>query len=101
MYICDTGLANRFARLDMGHLFENSVFQNLRVTGELNYYQKKSGVEIDFILDKKTAYEVKITPRESDIRKLRELAGELGLEDYMIISRNYITLKGIKYGFMV
>jgi hypothetical protein len=26
----------------------------------------------------KTAYEVKITPRESDIRKFRELAGELG-----------------------
>lgn len=101
VYICDTGLANRFARLDMGHLFENSVFQNLRVTGQLNYYQKKSGVEIDFILDKKTAYEVKITPRESDIRKLRELASELGLEDYMIISRNYSTLKGVKYGFLV
>jgi len=51
--MCDTGLANNFARLDEGHLFENSVFQNLRIRGALNYYQRKSGVEIDFVLDKK------------------------------------------------
>jgi predicted AAA+ superfamily ATPase len=53
VYMCDTGLANNFARLDEGHLFENSVFQNLRIRGALNYYQRKSGVEIDFVLDKK------------------------------------------------
>ena len=86
VYICDTGLANHFARLDRGPLFENSVFQNMRLKGDLNYYQRKSGGEIDFILDKKTAYEVKITPDISDIRKTERLARELNLQDFKIIA---------------
>ena len=53
VYICDTGLVNQFAKIGAGHLFENSIFQNLRGKGELNYYQRKSGIEIDFIYDKK------------------------------------------------
>lgn len=36
VYMCDTGLANHFARLAAGHIFENSVFQNLRIQGEIN-----------------------------------------------------------------
>jgi len=52
VYLCDVGLVNRFARLDTGRLFEQSVFQNLQVKGELHYFQKKSGIEIDFILNK-------------------------------------------------
>ncbi|HZV48041.1 MAG TPA: DUF4143 domain-containing protein [Thermodesulfovibrionales bacterium] len=100
VYMCDTGLANNFARLDEGHLFENSVFQNLRIRGALNYYQRKSGVEIDFVLDKKYAYEVKINPRESDFRRLKELSVELGLKS-SIISRNYCNIKGVVYGFML
>ncbi|MEA2066552.1 MAG: DUF4143 domain-containing protein [Thermotogota bacterium] len=43
VYVCDTGLANNIVQLDMGKLFENSIFQNLRMKGELNYYQRKSG----------------------------------------------------------
>lgn len=30
VYLCDTGIANHFAKLDIGRLFENSIFQNLR-----------------------------------------------------------------------
>ena len=101
VYICDTGLANQFAKLDDGRLFENSVFQNIRQKGAVNYYQRKSGVEVDFILNKKTAYEVKLNPTEADLRKLQVLAGELGLEDFKIISRNHSALKNTLYGFMI
>ena len=101
VYICDTGLANHFARLDPGALFENSVFQNLRLRGNLNYYQKKNGREIDFILDQKQAYEVKITPQASDMKKLQELATELDLTDYAMISKNYTELENGTYGFML
>lgn len=101
VYVCDTGLANHFARLDEGHIFENSVFQNLRVIGELNYYQKKSGVEIDFILNQKDAYEVKINPSESDARKIRELSNELGIKNCHMVSRKFSEIKGITYGFML
>ncbi|MBI4691810.1 MAG: ATP-binding protein [Nitrospirae bacterium] len=101
VYVCDTGLANHFARLDEGHIFENNIFQNLRVRGELNYYQRKSGVEIDFIFNKKNAYEVKINPRESDIRRMKELSHEIGLESSRMVSRRFSELKGVTYGFMI
>lgn len=101
VYVCDTGLANRFARLDDGHIFENSIFQNLRVKGELNYFQKKSGVEIDFILNQKDAYEVKINPSESDIRRVKELSDKIGLKSCRIVSRKFSELEGVTYGFML
>jgi predicted AAA+ superfamily ATPase len=101
VYVCDTGLANHFARLDEGHLFENSVFQNLRVRGEINYYQRKSGVEIDFIIDQKEACEVKIHPSESDVRKMRELSRELGIKNCRMVSRKFCPLEGVMYAFML
>lgn len=101
VYLCDSGLANHFAKLDEGRLFENNVFQNLRLKGELNYYQRKSGTEIDFILNKKKAYEVKLNPRESDMRKLKAFTKELNLEGFEIISKNYGELESITYGFML
>ncbi|MFB0517858.1 MAG: ATP-binding protein [Acidobacteriota bacterium] len=101
VYLCDTGIANHFANLDMGSLSENSVFQNLRPKGKLNYYQRKSGAEIDFILDKKEAYEVKLNSQESDVKRLKSMAMELNLEKFKIISKNYSELESIVYGFML
>lgn len=101
VYACDSGILNRFVSLDMGRLFENSVFQNLVPTGEIRYYQRKSGVEVDFILDKKHAFEVKLNPSQSDVKRLSSLANELELEDYTIVSKNYTTLAGSLYGFQL
>ena len=101
VYICDSGLANHFAKLDMGVLLENAVFQNIRFKGEVYYYQRKSGVEIGFILDKKRAYEVKLNPTERDIRKSREIAIQLKLEEFKIISKNYSRLQNVIFGFML
>ena len=100
-YLRDTGLANHFSRISEGALFENAVFNALRERGEVNYYQKKSGVEIDFIIDKKYAYEVKIKAYEQDIKKLAALSKELKLKDYRIISRKYSPLEHVRYGFML
>lgn len=101
IYLCDTGLANHFAKLDSGSLFENSVFQNLNTSGEVNYYQKKSGVEIDFIFNKKFAYEVKLTPYRSDVNRLKHLSRELGIEAFKIISGKFSSLENVLYGFMI
>jgi predicted AAA+ superfamily ATPase len=101
IYLCDTGLANRLARLDEGTLFENCVFNNLRLRGEVAYYQKKSGVEIDFVVGKKVGYEVKVLPRTTDIVKLQGLCNEVGLNDCTIISKRYSKLENIMYGFMI
>jgi uncharacterized protein len=101
VYLCDTGLANRLARLDTGTLFESSVFSNLRLKGEVAYYQKKSGVEIDFVVGRKVGYEVKVSPRGQDVAKLKGLCAELGLNECGIISKNYSKLDNIVYGFMI
>jgi len=67
VYLCDSGVLNHFSKIDSGLLFENNIFQNLRLRGEVNYYQKKNGMEIDFISNKSVSYEVKLTGDKSYI----------------------------------
>lgn len=95
VYFCDTGILNKFARVDKGVIFENAVFLALRRKGEVNYYGKKSGVEIDFIFNKDTAYEVKIKPEKGDLKKLRSLCNSLKINKYFIVSKNYVPLSKI------
>lgn len=101
VYLCDSGLVNHLAKLDIGSIFENSIFQNLILKGKLNYYQRKSGTKIDFILNKKVAYEVKLTPQGSDVKRLKGIAKALGLREFRVVSRNYSELENIVYGFML
>ena len=101
VYLCDSGIVNHFARLEPGLVFENNVFQNLRIKGEINYYQRKSGVEVDFILNKKFAYEVKIKPDYGDLLRLKKIAQEIGLQRYAIISKEYVEMDRILYGFQI
>lgn len=100
-YLCDTGLIRRFARASDGALFENAVYCALRGRGKVNYYQKKSGVEIDFVLNEKSAYEVKITAEEKDLRRLKSLSSELGLTDYRVVALKLSRLENVTYGFML
>ena len=100
VYLCDVGLVNRFARLDTGRLFEQSVFQNLRVKGELHYFQKKSGIEIDFILNKEKAFEVKLSVQGSDVSRLERLSHEIGLREYEVVCKTFTPLKEhVTYGY--
>jgi len=99
VYLCDSGLVNRFAKIDKGRLFENSVFQNLRVKGGLNYYQK-DGAEIDFIFNE-IAYEVKLTATKKDIERLKKLSAKLGLKQFYLIAENYSELQNVTYPFLL
>ena len=100
VYLCDVGLVNRFARLDTGRLFEQSVFQNLQVKGELHYFQKESGIEIDFILNKEKAFEVKLSVQGSDVSRLERLSHEIGLREYEVVCKNFTPLKEhVTYGY--
>lgn len=101
VYLCDSGLAGRLARLEEGRLFENSIFQNLRQKGEIGFYRRKNGVEIDFILNKEDGYEAKTTPQPRDMNLLSRLAHELRLKTFRIVSHNYTELENAIYGFMI
>jgi len=101
IYLCDCGLVNHLVKIDPGMVFENCVFQTLRTKGTLHYYQKKTGVEIDFILNKELAYEIKLKPYESDLKRLMAIASELDLKEYRLISKEYCQLENTIFGFQL
>ena len=68
--------------------FENIIANQLYLLGELNYYEKSSGTEIDFILDKKIAFEVKETPSDFDLKTLNRRAKPLEIDTTYLIGRN-------------
>jgi len=92
-YFCDTGLINQFSSVSEGAILENSVFLNLKQNGTINYFQKRNGMEIDFILNGKSAFEVKKTGDFSDINKLHKLSNKIGIDQYFLISANYLDFE--------
>lgn len=89
VYFADTGLLNIIGKVNDGQLFENAVANQLSYYGELFYYNKRSISEIDFILNKEIAFEVKLKSSESDLRKLEKNSTDLGLKQYHLISKNF------------
>ncbi len=88
IYFLDNGIASVSAELSSGSKFENAVFNQLLHFGDVSYYQLKTGREIDFILDKKAAFEVKETGTESDLKNVRHLAKNLAIDSCYVIGRH-------------
>jgi predicted AAA+ superfamily ATPase len=89
VYLSDNGLLNNFAKISEGALFENSVFLNLKKYGKINYYQKRIGGEIDFVIGKKIAIEAKMKGTESDLKKLEKISASLGIKQYYLITKDF------------
>ena len=87
VYIADTGLLQTLAQVSSGQVFENAMAVQLARLGELHYYQKISGQEIDFILDGKVAIEVKETPTPKDLAVLNSRAALLKTSETWLIGR--------------
>lgn len=101
LYFADNGLLYVLGgeNLSSGQLFENLVATQLKKMHQLNYYQKKNGQEIDFILDGKTCVEVKETPIIQDYNTLRYRAEELKLKNYFLVGKNTsVKFKDFKFG---
>ena len=95
IYICDNGIGKYIGKCDEGNLLENAVFNDLRKYGEIKYYEKRSGGEVDFILtDKKIALEVKSKGDKKDYLRLKRIANDLKLSEAYVISKEYIENKG-------
>ena len=100
IYLCDCGMLNVFAKLDRGRLFEQAVFQSIRPYAEtVNFYRKKTGLEIDFIMDKEIAIEAKLSASELYDRRLHSICRGLGINKRMVIAlENVDRLVGIGIG---
>lgn len=87
VFINDNGLLNQLAEVSSGVQFENAIFNQLKFFGTLHYYSLKTGKEIDFILDGKTAFEVKETPTHQDMVQLKNLSSNIKIHQNYIVSR--------------
>jgi len=97
IYFSDTGILNLVAKVTDGQLLETAVANQLSNFGELSFYNKRNKSEIDFILNKDIAFEVKQKVLESDSRKLVRLAKEIGIEKNYLISNTVCELENIVY----
>ncbi len=89
VYLCDTGILNQFAKVSEGSVFENGVFLNVRSREGVNFYQKRSGAEIDFVLDGRIGCEAKLTGTEQDYRALKRAADGIGLSEAYLVTKQY------------
>jgi predicted AAA+ superfamily ATPase len=96
LYFCDNGILSFFGRVSEGALLENAVFLSLRRWGELCYYQKRGGKEIDFILpDQKVCFEVKRKGTAIDVRDLEKLKLSIGMKSAYVISQLFNDVSGL------
>jgi len=101
VYFLDNGIATQFAELSSGSKFENAIFNQLHHFGELSYYQLKTGPEIDFIIDKRIAFEVKETAQPIDYKKLMNLAKKINIEKGFVLGKNNINFESFVWGGMI
>lgn len=88
VYLADTGILQQLAQVSSGQIFENQVFLQLMKLGEVHYYRKKSGQEVDFIYKGNSACEVKETPHAGDLKVLRNRAQALNLQEALLVGKH-------------
>lgn len=69
VYFVDVGmrnyLANRIENPDFGALYENFIYNQLRMEHKVNYWRTTAKTEIDFVVDEKIPVEVKTSAKKS------------------------------------
>jgi len=100
VYFNDSGLVRHLGKVEFGAVLENAVFNQLRGKGEMRYYQRKSGVEVDFVVNGQEGWEVKTKVTPKDLSGLDRLVGEIGLEKGTAVSFERVGLP-VRYGFQL
>ena len=95
LYFSDTGILNVIGKVNDGQLFENAVANQLSSFGELSFYNKRNSTEIDFILNKKIAFEAKMNATSSDYNKTKSIASSLAIDRCFVISKNHVKYENV------
>ena len=88
IYFSDTGILNILGKVNEAQIFENAVLNQLYSYGELSFYNNRKQ-EIDFILDKKIAFEVKLKGSLYDLNRLKKISQKLGIERNFLLTQEY------------
>ncbi len=94
VYFSDTGILNIIGDVNASQFFENAVVNQLSGYGKISFYNKRNTAEIDAVLDKKYAFEIKLKGIVRDYSKLKKLSSKLGLKKSYIISKGFTEQKG-------
>lgn len=89
VYFADTGLLNIIGAVSEAQLLENAVVNQLTRYGAVSFYNKRNTAEIDAILDKQIAFEVKLTGTQQDLLRLSVLSSELSISKAYVISKKF------------
>lgn len=88
LYFCDTGIVNILAEINSGSQFENTLFNQLSKTGQVQYYSLKNGDEVDFVIDGPTGLEAKETPTSDDLKKVEAVSNIAKIKKSYLIGRH-------------
>jgi predicted AAA+ superfamily ATPase len=94
VYFSDTGLLRVIGQINDSQLFENAIVNQLAKYGQISFYNKRNTAEIDVILEKKSAFEIKLKGTGRDYSKLCKLSSELGLGTGYVISKSFMEKEG-------
>jgi len=98
VYFSDTGILNSIGSVNEGQLFENAVMNQLGKYGEVNFYRGKTGLEIDAILNKKIALEIKTKGTKEYLKDLEKRSREIGIKNLFLISKDYTDVSKTIFG---
>lgn len=102
IYCIDSGLVNHFGKVNEGSLIKNTIFHQLRVHARtIQYYRRKNGREIDFIVDREHAYEVKRKAQSRDLGTVQRVGNDLGMKTSTVISYLFAPGLDVLYGFQL
>jgi len=101
LYFTDTGILNLISKPTEGQLLETAVANLLNHYGQLSFYNKRNTAEIDFVLEKKTAFEVKYKATENDAVKLVKLTQSLGIENSYMVSQKPVESDKVIYPWFI
>lgn len=94
VYFTDIGILNVIGKVSETQLFENAVINQLAQYGKVSFLNKRNTAEIDAILDKHTAFEVKLTGTRQDLFKLSALSSELSISQSFVVSKKFQEKNG-------
>lgn len=94
LYFGDIGLAKSLGNISDGQALEQSVFQNLHTEHNIRYFNTQSGDEIDFVVDRQIALEIKKHAVPRDFANLRKRMASAKTKEGYIITLDFQELQG-------
>ncbi|MEI7621395.1 MAG: ATP-binding protein [Candidatus Moraniibacteriota bacterium] len=97
IYFSDTGILNIIGNVNDAQLLENAVINQLSYYESISFYNKKNTSEIDAILDKKIAFEIKSKGILADLSKLKKIAEKIDINENYLVSKEFVDFENVVF----